>query len=225
MISRAQFEQILSGSQESEVNLVFLGMSGSGKSHWSKKLEKERGMRRIEFDARIGTSVELEDLLMDFSGKDVAEKMGNYFGMPWDAKFEEKERQYLAIEKKMMRNYSGRGEVLDLTGSAIYHPEELQNIARTGLVIYLQPNEEAKKILFESYKSDPKPVCWNGVFQPKEGESSQEALERCFWNLLDYRIGQYEKHADITIAFPVHRGAKTLEELEEAICKQLIMDN
>ena len=147
--------------------------------------------------------------------------MGQYFGKPWETDFEEKEKNYLQIEKNLMHQNYGTKKILDLTGSCIYHPRAMEELAKTGLVIYLQTSPEHKKALFENYKIDPKAVCWNKIFKPQEGETNQQTLERCYHELLNYREKQYEKYANTTIESKLHKNAKNLEEFMEAVYEKL----
>ncbi len=195
------------------MSIIFIGMSGSGKTHWSKLLAEELGVRCYEFDEIIGNSPEMSALLENIEGEDNAEKMGHYFGMPWTDGFEAKEENYLAIERKVMSSSYPSGSVLDQTGSAIYHPDALGALAKTSLVIYLETSEDKQKEMFETYISDPKPVCWGGVFQPLDGESNEAALERCYPELLRTRAALYKKYADITVPYNVHQKAKSIKEL------------
>ena len=77
-------------------------MSGSGKTYWSELLSKKYNFKHIEFDQLIGRSKDIANLIKKFPGKDEAEKLGNYFGKPWDINFLSKEKRFLAIEKKFM---------------------------------------------------------------------------------------------------------------------------
>ena len=196
-------------------------MSGVGKSHWGKQIAKKYNWKFIEIDHLVGESDTLTKILKTYPGKDNAEKMGHYFGMPWEKDFEEKEKNYLKIERNLMQKDYGTRKIIDLTGSCIYHPEEMKKLSKKGIIIYLKTNEENKKAIFENYKIDPKPVCWNKIFQPKKEETNQAALERCYKNLLNYREKEYEKYANIILESSVHKKAKTVEELMKAIYKEI----
>jgi shikimate kinase len=193
-------------------NILFLGPSGVGKSYWSKLISPELNLTHIEFDDLIGKSEKLSNLLVDISGKDEAEKLGKYFGKPTEKGFDEKEEKYLEIEKELMDKDYEENKVLDLTGSAIYHEEELKKLKEKGIVIYLMVDDDVKKEMFELYLAEPKPVCWKKTFKKKEGETDIESLERNYPKLLDFRLKLYEKYADIKIPYEKHKDFKNAKE-------------
>jgi len=221
LISESQFREGLKNPENLQHNIIFLGMSGAGKTHWSRILAEEYKLKHIEFDQLIALSKEFSNLIKDIPGKDENEKMGNYFGRPGSEGFKLKEEKYLDIEKRFMAERFPHGVILDLTGSAIYHTFELKRVDRTGLIIYLQTSKEAQQEMFEMYINDPKPVCWKGMFQKNSDESDEEALTRCYPMLLEYRTILYEKYADITLPFDVHKNLTTMDMFVEEVCRQL----
>lgn len=52
--------------------------------------------------------------------------------------------------------------------------------------------------MFKQYLSDPKPVVWSGIFSKKPAETNQQALARCYPELIRTRSDLYEKFADVT---------------------------
>lgn len=221
LITKEEFRKEITNPEQRKQNLIFIGMSGAGKTHWSERLSEKFNLSHINIDKDIGLSQEFINLIKDIPGKNETEKMGNYFGKPWDKDFNDKEERYLAIEKRLMDKEYPLGSLIDTTGSSIYHPDELENLSKTGLVIYLETSEKAKKEMFNIYISDPKPVCWNGVFSKNVGENDGEALARCYPLLLEYRSGLYEKYADIKISYEVHKNLKSAEEFVDAVCEKL----
>ncbi len=221
MISYTQLVTELDDPKFRKHNLIFLGMSGSGKTYWSKLLSAKFGLNHVEIDRLIGLSEEFSELIRDAKGNNETKKLGNYFGKPWGEGYELKEKKYLEIEKKLMSLKYSYGTILDLTGSAIYHAEELNELAKTGLVIYLETSEEAQKEMFQVFLDDPKPVSWNGIFEKKDDETNEEALARCYPLLLKYRAGIYSKFADIKIPYEIHKNLKEPEQFIEEIGKRL----
>ena len=220
-IKKSELQEELNNSKNRKHNIIFLGMSGCGKTYWSKKLAKKFDLGHVEFDELIGNSRELANLIKNYPGKDSAEKLGNYFGKPWNKDYKSKENHFLSIEKKFLSKKYPLGTISDLTGSAIYHPEQMKRIVKTGLVIYLETSKEAQKEMFRIFISDPKPICWNGLFRKKRKESNEKALERCYPMLLKYRANLYDKYADVKIPFSIHKNTKNPEEFIEVVCKQL----
>jgi len=204
-LTQEQLDGLLADGNKGKYNIILIGMSSSGKTHWAKALAKEYSMEHVEYDELIGKSNELSKLLKGIKGKDEAERMGKYFGMPWTEGFQGRENKFLVIESAAMENDFGTGKVLDLTGSAIYHPEQLERLAKTGIVIYLETSEEAQEAMFRTFLSEPKPVCWKGQFNQKEGENVDDALKRCYPNLLATRANLYSQFANLTIPSGQHK--------------------
>ncbi len=220
-VAKLQFEHELQTPSDRNSNIILIGMSGSGKTHWSKLLSEKHGFNLVEFDNLIGDSAELADLIKDIPGRDPAEKMGNYFGMPWTEGYKAKETTFLSIERRFMAATYPNGSVLDLTGSCIYHPDQMWAISRTGLVIYLETSPEKQRDIFETFKKNPKPIIWGGLFKRNDGETNEKALERCYPLLLNHRSGLYASAADVVLPYDVHKNARNVGELVQEVTKQL----
>lgn len=220
-LTKLKFKKLLGSPRNRKYSILFLGMSGSGKTYWSKKLAEKFKLSHAEFDELIGNSRELANLIKNYPGKDSAERLGNYFGKPWSKGYKSKERHFLSIEKRLLSGKYSPGSILDLTGSAIYHPGQMERIAKTGLVIYLETSKEAQKEMFRIFISDPKPICWNGLFKKRGRESNGEALERCYPLLLRYRAKLYGKYADVKIPFEAHKRLKNPEEFIKIVLSKL----
>jgi shikimate kinase len=221
LIKKSQFIEEMKNTKKRKHNLVFLGMSGSRKSHWSKILASEFHYKRVEFDKLIGKSKEFSEVIKNIPGKDEAEKLGKYFGRPWDSRFQSKEDLYLSVERRCMSKKFPLGTLLDLTGSAIYHTEQMAEIAKTGLVVYLEANPSAKQEMLKIYLSGPKPVCWCGVFNKNPNETNKKALARCYPVLLRERIKLYRQFADIRLRYKTLGNIKDSGQFVQEIIKQL----
>ena len=193
-----------------------------GKTHWSTPLAESLAIPRIDFDDVIGKSAAIQKLTNGIEGKDEAEKMGKYFGMPWTKGFEEREQIFSEAEAAVMNdNASASNSVLDLTGSAFLHEDAMKKIAASGLVIYLEASPEAQEKsladLVQGFKEGPKPVCWGSVPKPK----SESALEASFADLLSYRAENYAQYADVTVPFDIHKNARSINEFIDYVRNQL----
>ena len=212
------FDQEYKNPESRKYNLIFLGMSGSGKTHWSKKIAHDFSYKHVEIDHIIGENPVLSELIKPYPGNDNAEKMGNYFGMPWSDEFQSKENSYLDIERQILQSYiNAQSSIIDLSGSAIYHPHELESLSQTGLVIYLETNNDYVEEMLETYLKVPKPVCWNNLFIPEENENNEQTLRRCYPNLLENRAKQYSQYADITLFHKDHKTIQTTDDIIQAI--------
>jgi len=210
-------------NHDEKPRIAFVGMSNVGKGFWSRTLAKEYGFKHVEIDALIGQSEELREMTKNYPGKDDAARLGNYFGMPWMPGFQEREDKYLEIEERLMAHDWPQGTILDLTGSAIYKPKQMQKIADESLVIYLETNEKGQRELFERFTANttPKAVCWNGNFSKLPGEGDIEALARCYPVLLRTRAEEYARYADVSIPYDVHKALKAADEFVVEVLKRL----
>ena len=203
--------------------LSLIGMSGAGKSYWSKRIETH-GFKRYSCD----------DLIADRLGQKLEEKgkstknLAKWMGQPFSEGYTEAEAFYLeheaAVISQICDELENRGQksmqvVVDTTGSLIYLDKKLLNRLRNlTLTVQLKLPEENHEQLYEAYLLDPKPVIWEGKYLPREGESRQNALERCYRELLTFRNKQYGMLADCVLDYSFHHSAKTgVEELLELI--------
>lgn len=221
LVPRSQF-------LDEDAFVTFIGPSGAGKSGRSAALAKEWQCDRKEVDAMIGKTKSIRGALQSIDGKDAAEQMGKWMGMPWTKHHRERERLYLEAEKRVMQNIlrtasDHRRLIVDTSGSGVYHPIEMQALRRGSLMVYLQPDEELCEAMLGQYLQHPKPVSFNGLWDPKNGEKKEAALERCFQNMLRARMELYPLFADVTVdagSLKKSQGGD-VDDLIEAIAEQL----
>lgn len=199
-------------------SLIFLGMSGVGKTYWSEQLGQRYNLPVMHFDEAISASRELRKFTEFCEGQNLAEKTASFLGMPWAEDYPEKEMQFLAVEKSVMSANSLVGGVLDLSGSAIYHTKEIETIISTGLALYLEADVE---LMLRRYLDNPKPIAWQGMFEQRPGEQHNQALCRCYPLLLESRAKLYKKYSDVVLPYETHRSCKRADELIEQICRLL----
>lgn len=221
-VMREEFQRELGARPgERTLNIIFAGMSGSGKTHWAKLFSQAFDYPHVEIDSLIGQSSSLAGLLCDFDGEDEAEKMGRYFGMPWTDGFAEREKAFLEIEAGILAADYPAGSLIDLPGSAIYHSGVMARLADTGPVIYLETDPEAQEEMLALFLRDPKPVCWKGGFRQADGESPDEALRRCYPELLRTRAALYERYADVTLPYACHKNLANADGFAAAVLERL----
>ena len=98
--------------------------------------------------------------------------------------------------------YQNKNVVVDTTGSLIYTGENLIGcLKEITTVVYLKAPLGSNKAMYETFLRDPKPVLWQGRFNKQSQESNQEALLRCYPELLRSRQREYERYADVVIDF------------------------
>ena len=192
------------------IHLALIGMSGAGKSYWSSKLINQ-GFHSFCCDDLI--EKKLEEFLWLPDGKKLS--MAEWMGHPYEPQYIQAERNYLEFEVEMMGSicsflredgYRGKNVVVDTTGSLIYTGETLIGCLREiTTIVYLKAQLGSIKAMYETFLKDPKPVLWQGRFNKQPQESNQEALLRCYPELLRSRQREYERYADVVIDFETLR--------------------
>jgi Shikimate kinase len=129
------------------VNLALIGMSGAGKSYWSKKME-EKGYRWYHCDEMIAEKL---GFVLPGEGKTTL-KLAKWMGQPFSDGYIEAEKLYLELEEAVIKSICEELEkpteknspvVVDTTGSLIYIQKKLLNRLRAlTKIVYLKLPEE-----------------------------------------------------------------------------------
>jgi shikimate kinase len=193
--------------------ITLIGMSGAGKSHWSRKLE-ELGFNHINADDMIEAKLGPELTSQGYKGiNDVAKWMGQ----PYEAQYPRTSQAYLDFERDAMLETlttldtlpAGANKVIDTTGSVIYLPEAiLVGLASKTTMVYFHTPESAHAKMAEQYLADPKPVPWGESYRQNSGETPSQALTRCYPKLLIDRSAKYQKLAHVTFDYDELRSSK-----------------
>jgi hypothetical protein len=194
----------------SPLRLALIGMSGTGKTFWSKRLA-QTGSPAFCCDDRI------EQRLRTRLGGGFAGTTGvaSWMGWPDSPSYAQREAEYLAQEiatldevlTDLERNRS-RELILDTTGSVIYTGNNLLlRLRRQMTIVYLAASSAEQQLLIQRYLTDPKPVLWRGAFQPKKGETPRETVARCYPTLIAARRQSYEALAHCTVPVAELRDA------------------
>jgi shikimate kinase len=179
--------------------LCLIGMSGSGKTFWSKRLA-QAGYRVISCDGRIEQKLRTD---LDLGGQRGIESVAAWMGWPDSATYREREKKYLECETTVMKEILAELEiagdekiVVDSTGSVVYTGDEIcQRLRQLATVIYLEASPAEQAMLIDRYLKDPKPVLWEEHFVPKAGEKGRDTAARCYPKLIEYRGARYETYA------------------------------
>jgi hypothetical protein len=187
----------------SPLRLALVGMSGAGKTFWTKRL-METGRPGISCDDRIEERLRKRLAAGGYAG---INGVAAWMGWPDSATYAERESEYLAEEigaldevLSELEHDSARELILDTTGSVIYTGNNLLlRLRRQTKVVHLAASPAEQQLLVERYLTDPKPVLWRGAFQPKSGETPRETVARCYPALIAARRQSYAALAHCTI--------------------------
>src|SRR5215470_9244983 len=147
-------------SAKQPLRLALVGMSGAGKTFWTRRIA-ETGVMAISCDDRIEEKLALRLKEGGYSG---INGVAAWMGWPDSATYAERETQYLAEEIATLDEILSelergphRSLVLDTTGSVIYTGNHLlMRLRRFMKVIYLAASEAEQHLLIERYLGDPK---------------------------------------------------------------------
>jgi shikimate kinase len=197
--------------KEKRSRLALVGMSGSGKSFWTKKLAAA-GWRSVCCDDLIEQRLAPRLAGGGYSG---INGVAAWMGWPDSMTYVQREAEYLAEEIGVMDEFLSNLEketsglekdssaapiVLDTTGSVIYAQNNiLMRLRRQMTVVHLANTEDEQRLLVERYLHDPKPVLWRGTFQVKDQETPRETVARCYPLLIAARRKSYETLAHCAV--------------------------
>jgi len=183
--------------------LALIGMSGAGKTFWTKRLAAA-GWPAISCDDRIEQRLAPQLAAGVYAG---INGVAAWMGWPDSATYAERESEYLAEEIGVLdevltelEKYPEKPLVLDTTGSVIHTGNNLlMRLRRQMTVVYLAASAEEQQLLIQRYLTDPKPVLWRGAFQAKGEELPHETVGRCYPALIAARRRSYEALAHCTL--------------------------
>jgi len=180
-----------------------IGMSGAGKSHWTKNLAAH-GCPTVCCDDEIESRLAR---VLQSGGYTGINGVAAWMGWPDSPAYAEREAQYLAEEIATLDQVlsdlekdSKRELVLDTTGSVIYTGNNiLLRLRRQMTVVYIASSPDEQQLLIERYLQDPKPVLWRGAFRPRPRETPHDTVARCYPALIAARRQSYEALAHLTV--------------------------
>ena len=185
------------------MRLALIGMSGAGKTFWSRQLASA-GHAAISCDDKIEERLASRLAAGGYSG---INGVAAWMGWPDSPTYAERESQYLsdeiAVLEEVLDDLARSAEkslVLDTTGSVIYTGNHLLlRLRKLMTVVYLAASAQEQQLLIERYLNDPKPVLWRGAFQSRPGEAPRDTVARCYPNLIAARRQSYAALAHCTI--------------------------
>lgn len=196
------------------MKISLIGMSNSGKTHWSTKLSQELekiGFVRFCCDESIKAKLDKEMTKLGFSG---IHALAKWMGQPYEKRYKVTSYRYQQFEKEVVEEFLNKVKhmppsqnvVIDTTGSVIYLGDTIMNrLKKLTTIVYLDTPDSVQKQMYENYIKNPKPVIWGDSFKQKRGESNLETLSRCYPKLLAFRTKRYKKFADITFDYHLVR--------------------
>jgi shikimate kinase len=191
LLTQSEFDEHVA---HNTLRLGLVGMSNAGKSYRSKVLQNDCGFMAYHVDDEIQKSL----------GFATMEESSQWLGYPNSPTYAEREADYLAREAQFTKvdflDTGGKNLIFDKTGSVIYVGESiLEWLREHSLVVNIDIDEAALPVMMEKFFAHPKPLIWNGFYNQKEGESVEDALKRCYPDLLRDRLQKYRALAHLTI--------------------------
>jgi shikimate kinase len=202
--TRYRTETALMGNQlSSPLRIALVGMSGAGKTFWTKRLAAS-GRPSISCDDGIEERLRSR---LAAGGHAGINGVAAWMGWPDSPTYAQCEADYLSEEIGVLDEVLTQLErdrtrelILDTTGSVIYTGNNvLMRLRRLMTVVYLAASAEEQQLLIQRYLTDPKPVLWRGAFQPKRDETPRETVARCYPALIAARRQSYEALAHCTV--------------------------
>ncbi len=193
----------MSSELKTPLRLALVGMSGAGKTFWSRLLASA-GHPAVSCDDKIEERLASRLRAGGYTG---INGVAAWMGWPDSPNYAERESQYLsdeiAVLEEMLTDLGRTPEkslVLDTTGSVIYSGNHhLMRLRKLMTVVHLAASPQEQQLLIERYLNDPKPVLWRGAFQPRDGETPRQTVARCYPNLIAARRQSYAVLAHCTI--------------------------
>ncbi len=189
------------------MRLSLIGMAGTGKSYWTKRLA-EQGFRAWCCDEMIQKRLES----MQKEAKVETKTMGEWMGFPFDPGYGERQSKYLELERGVLEEIlaeldqieegAGGDVVVDTGGSVIYCGNDIMTILKQQTtIVYLIIPAEVREKLLKAYVTKPHPMLWQDTFKKRPKETKEEAMARCYPKLVSSRETLYERYADITMDY------------------------
>jgi len=200
----------MSTAHNDALRLAFIGMSGTGKSFWTKQLAAA-GYPAVSCDDRIEQRLAQR---LEAGGYTGINGVAAWMGWPDSATYAEREADYLSQEIAVLDEVLSNVErvpehslILDTTGSVIHAGNHLlMRMRRVMTVVYLAASAQEQQLLIERYLTDPKPVLWRGVFRAQAGEAPRQTVARCYPSLIAARRQSYEALAHVTLPVAMLRN-------------------
>ena len=185
-------------------------MSGCGKSRWSMKLQ-EIGFKRFSCDDVITRKAQPFLTRHDGTILDI----GEWIGCPYEYQYKSRESKYLSLEKQALsetiaylnskRHFPEKNIGIDTTGSVIYCSHNLlERLRQTTMVIHLSSPPEIQTQMLKRYLANKRPVLWRNLFNKRLNESNEDAIARCYQQLLVTREELYQQHSHFTVPHRMH---------------------
>lgn len=214
-------------SFDQPLRLALIGMSGAGKTYWTKHLASAN-FPAISCDDLIEARLASTLQAGGFRG---INGVAAWMGWPDSPTYAERESQYLSEEISSLdqiltglEKNSSSALILDTTGSVIHTGNNLLfRLRKSMTVVYLAASPEEQQLLIRRYLEDPKPVLWRGAFQSKPGETPNQTVARCYPALIVARRQSYEALAHYTMPVAELRElAASAEARGESLGKEFL---
>jgi len=181
------------------MRLTLIGMSGAGKTFWTKKLAAAQ-YPAVSCDDCIEQKLAPRLTTGGYTG---INGVAAWMGWPDSATYTERESEYLAEEIHTLdeiltelERQPQKSLVLDTTGSVIYTGNNLlMRLRRQMTIVHLAASAKEQQLLIERYLHDPSRCCGAARFN-HGGRKTSETVARCYPALVAARV-RAMKHSRI----------------------------
>lgn len=188
--------------QNNTLKIAFIGMSNIGKSYRTEEFQIHKKFETHSIDHAISQKMKLTD----------TNELAQWMGHPYETKFQKTQKIYLELEQKLTNNHplpKNKNFILDTTGSVVHLSKATHDyLKKNFLIIQLHTSEQMIEEMINEFFLTPKPLVWGNHFNKKETEQPQNAIRRCYPELLKHRRTKYQSLADITIPGEISRSAQ-----------------
>lgn len=202
--------------------ITLIGTSGVGKSYWSSQLEQEAGFKRISCDEIIGQR--LSEKLKHLGVKTDLKSIAEWRGLPYERRYKSNAAFQIQDEQEVMGRVCNElvdmqskheNIVVDTAGSFVYiDPAVSAKLKSLSTMVYFVAGEAQVKDLYNDEVIFNRPLVWGDAYKPLPDESTEQAMRRCFADVVTWRADQYAKWADISINYEILRNElKTADDL------------
>ncbi len=192
------------------MKIALIGLPKSGKTYWSKRIA-DAGYERIDCEELIQMDMAMH--MKDEAYRD--DGAPGWVATPDGKGAGEREQHYLKSEAVAMKQVidrlkenSEKHVVVDTAGSLVYLGKDvLEALKQEALLVHLETPSSFVEKMVDYYLEKKAPFVWVEHFSKHPGETDEQAVRRCYPDLLKWRAARYAEIADVVVSHDQHHDA------------------